>query len=77
MRVKQRLVTFQEGGHEYEIAWGGWDDIKPGGPGWDVFYLGIDGDDWTTFDVRDDPREWTDAELVELAKEIIAESGEV
>ena len=73
MRVKQRLVTFQEGGHEYEISWG---DMEPGDPGWDVFYLGVDGDDWTSFYVRDDPRDFSDAVLIEIAEEIIAESGE-
>lgn len=52
MRVKQRLVTFQDKGHGYEVSWGGWDwDMEPGDPGWDVFYLGVDGEDLTFFDV--------------------------
>ena len=77
MRVKERRVTFQEGGHEYEISWGGWDhDMEPGDPGWEDFYLGVDGEDWTFFDVRDDPRSYSDARLIEIAREIIAEAGE-
>lgn len=74
MRVKQRLVTFQDKGHGYEISWGGWDwDMEPGNPGWDVFYLGVDGEDLTFFDVRDDPRDFSDAVLIEIARDLIAE----
>lgn len=50
-------------------------DMQPGDPGWEGFCLGIDGDDWTSFDVGGDPREWTDAELIEIAEEIISQSG--
>jgi hypothetical protein len=74
MRVKQRLVTFQDNGHKYEISWGGWDcDMEPGDSGWENFYLSADGEDWTFFDVRDDPRSYSDDRLIEIAREIIAE----
>jgi hypothetical protein len=51
--------------------------MNPGDSGWEDFYLSVDGEDWTFFDVSGDPRGFSDSRLIEIARDIIAEAGEI